>query len=89
MFSLFIKGSQQLALDIETAAALPFLDVDMSAQWENVAKGIFAVIWRHFSSRLGRERREGTVTIANYTKNATNMAELLHTKIDPAVKASI
>jgi hypothetical protein len=89
MFSLFIKGIQQLAIDIETADALPFLDVDVSVQWEKVATQLFTVIWNHFSSRLGKDRLEGTVTIANYTKNATYMAELLNAKVDPAVKDSI
>jgi hypothetical protein len=89
MFSLFVKGMQQLAVDIETADALPFTDTDLRPQWENVATEIFKVIWLHFSTKVRRDRQEGTVTIANYTKNATYMADLLRAKIDPALKASI
>jgi AIPR protein len=89
MLSLLLRVLDQVGVDVARVATLMFLEEATVKQWDVLVKALFKMIDEHFRETARAERSNGTLTIVNYSKNASFMSGLLKRKTSPAVLSSV
>ena len=81
MLAVFLKVLCRIDKDPADSTEMAFLEDQSDARWEAVASQLFKMIDQHFRKTAVINRPNGPLTIVNYSKNSSFMADLLKEKI--------